>query len=35
VYNTGNATRRPDLFRASYREDGGRWITERFPNKPQ
>jgi hypothetical protein len=33
VYNPGNTSTRPDLFRASYRIDGGDWLTRDFLNR--
>ena len=34
IYRNGNTTTRPDVFEASYRIDGGEYITVRFRNQP-
>ncbi len=34
VYNRANLTARPDAFKASYRVNGGGWVTEVFRNRP-
>lgn len=35
VYYDGNVTTRPDAFNASYRVNGGDWVTTIFRNKPE
>jgi hypothetical protein len=33
IYDPANLSTRPDFFVGSYRNNGGDWVTQRFPNK--